>query len=414
MIQINKEILFLSPNFPEPGGIEMVTDMLADFFCAQGLPTHILTMKHDVSQVYSPDNGLLKVATIPGTLNDAENRTFIQNYIQENGIHTVINQGTFSNFYLGWEMPRKVHIINTLHGKPFWEMDAVYHAPYPILWNEYASTVEKFKGLIKKSLIHLYPGLAFPTLNKAYRAQIEAASRYVVLDTSFKHLLEQKLYRGVPQPKIACIENPMSNRQVDLEPKNKTVLFVGRLIRISKRVDRLLKIWKIVAPMHPDWSLTIVGDGPDKARLIRLSNKMNLLRVAFTGMQSTSAYYKKASILCLTSSFEGMPLVVREAQQYGTVPIVYESSPAMVHLIENGVDGIIVQAFKQKQFVHALDQLMSDEGYLKKLSSNAHHALEEKCKNQLEEIGGKWLTLLEELEHDTGNSPKPATTQTFI
>jgi glycosyltransferase involved in cell wall biosynthesis len=414
MSQNNKNILFLSSNFPEPGGIEMVTNMLADYFCTHGILTHILTMKKNVAQVHSQNNALLKIVSMPGTLNDAGNRAFIQNYMLENGIQSVINQGAFSNFYLDWETPWKLHTINTLHGKPFWEMDAVCHATYPMIWNEYGSKSEKIKGLLKKSLIHLHPGLAFPTLKHAYRVQIEAASRYVVLDPSFKRLLEQKLYKGVPHPNIVCIENPMPDRQVTLEQKNKTVLFVGRLIRSSKRVDRLLKMWKIMEPLHQDWSLTIVGDGPDKARLVGLSNQLNLERVEFTGTQPASAYYKTASILCLTSSFEGMPLVVRDAQQYGTVPLVYDCSPAMKNLIENRVDGIIVQAFKQKQFVHALDQLMSDDGYLKKMSLNAHQSIKVKCKDHLEVVGNKWLALLEELEHNTGNSPKSTTTQTFI
>ena len=86
----------------------------------------------------------------------------------------------------------------------------------------------------------------------------------------------------------------------------------------------------------------------------------------------------------------------------------------MKNLIENRVDGIIVQAFKQKQFVHALDQLMSDDGYLKKMSLNAHQSIKVKCKDHLEVVGNKWLALLEELEHNTGNSPKSTTTQTFI
>src|SRR5574344_1419247 len=89
MSQNNKNILFLSSNFPEPGGIEMVTNLLADYFCTHGILTHILTMKKNVAQVHSQNNALLKIVSMPGTLNDAGNRAFIQNYMLENGIHTV-------------------------------------------------------------------------------------------------------------------------------------------------------------------------------------------------------------------------------------------------------------------------------------------------------------------------------------
>lgn len=63
----------------------------------------------------------------------------------------------------------------------------------------------------------------------------------------------------------------------------------------------------------PDWHLDIVGDGPDAAALKELAERLRLSNVSFEGFRNPAPYYRRASIFCMTSTFEGFGLVLPEA-----------------------------------------------------------------------------------------------------
>ena len=82
----------------------------------------------------------------------------------------------------------------------------------------------------------------------------------------------------------------------------------------------------------PDWKLNIIGNGPDLDYLKKRANKMNLERIFFVGHQDPEPYYKRAKIFCMTSSYEGVPLVISEAQNYNVFPILFNSFATILFL----------------------------------------------------------------------------------
>ena len=107
----------------------------------------------------------------------------------------------------------------------------------------------------------------------------------------------------------------------------------------------------------PDWSLVIVGDGPDAKRLKSLAK--GLPRVSFEGYQSPIEYYRHASALCLVSEYEGFPLCLIEAQSHGVVPISMDMCEGVRSIVgTDGTAGILtpkgdVQAFADKMLEFA-------------------------------------------------------------
>lgn len=55
-----------------------------------------------------------------------------------------------------------------------------------------------------------------------------------------------------------------------------------------------------------------------------------------------------ASILCMTSTIEGLPMVLLEVMAAGCVPIVYGSFAAAEDVITNGENGYVVEPFCKK------------------------------------------------------------------
>lgn len=103
--------------------------------------------------------------------------------------------------------------------------------------------------------------------------------------------------------------------------KQNILLYVGRLSYADKRVDRLLSVWKNFNLSIPiGVSILSVTENTEKTwkNIRRISFETNF----FMGHQNPEPFYKKSKIVCLTSTHEGMPMVVNEALAYGCIPVV--------------------------------------------------------------------------------------------
>lgn len=96
-------------------------------------------------------------------------------------------------------------------------------------------------------------------------------------------------------------------------------IYVGRLSG-EKHIERILCSF---AQTPPCATLQIIGDGPERDSLHRLAESLGLSgRVEWTGwVKDAWAEVQEASALVLTSSSEGLPLVLLEAAARG-VPLI--------------------------------------------------------------------------------------------
>lgn len=139
--------------------------------------------------------------------------------------------------------------------------------------------------------------------------------------------LKSKIH-NIPNP---C---PFDLQEFDFSKKNENmVIAVGRLTKV-KGFDRLLLAWAEISSYCPEWSLKILGDGEDRETLIAISNRLNISNsVEFISHTSDiQDYYKRASVFCLSSRYEGFPMVLLEAAAFG-VPVVSfdcENGPAEI------------------------------------------------------------------------------------
>lgn len=173
--------------------------------------------------------------------------------------------------------------------------------------------------------------------------------------------------------KLFYIPNPNSFAPEEIPkelPKSSLVLYVGRFDYGQKRTDRLLRVWQRIQSRHPDWSLALVGGGGDRdvSDLRQLARELSLDRVSFEGVQSPRLYLERASILASTSSYEGLPLVMLEALQYGVVPIAFDSYAALGDLTDGGKYGVRIHPFDLSAYADALSALMDDTELRERMS----------------------------------------------
>ena len=150
---------------------------------------------------------------------------------------------------------------------------------------------------------------------------------------------------------------------------------MGRLDYVQKRVYRVIDTWNYLEERFPDWRLTIVGDGEDRENLENHVKCLDLKRISFEGFQNPLEYYKRASMLLLTSDFEGFGLVIVEGMSYGVVPFVYGSYPAVYDIIDDKKNGFILpmteDGYDAAQMAEKMAEVMRSPEKWLQLSKNA-------------------------------------------
>lgn len=235
---------------------------------------------------------------------------------------------------------------------------------------------------------------------RKYQKVYHWADAYGVLCQSFKERLTENL--NLPADNKVCVlpnSVPLPTN-VNLD-KEKIILYLGRFAHIQKRVDRLLRIWKIVQPQLPDWKLEIVGGGVEDVSLRAMATTLELKNIAFEGpTNQAKKYYDKASILCMTSSYEGWPLVLAEAQANGVVPILYNSFTAVTAVVSSKEEGVLIEPFDEEAYAKALVALAKDDERRKRMQLRV---IEKAKTYSIDNTGAAWLQMVRRiLNEDRG------------
>lgn len=154
--------------------------------------------------------------------------------------------------------------------------------------------------------------------------------------------------------------------------ENKTVIAVGRY-SYQKGFDRLISAWHRVCQQKNDWTLHLVGDGELREELQKQIEELNLGDKVILGKAVTDmpTVYQEASILAMTSHYEGLPMVLLEAQAAGLPIVSFECKCGPKDVIEDGVDGFLVKEGDTDALAEKLLLLMDDEMLRKKMGGVA-------------------------------------------
>ena len=135
-------------------------------------------------------------------------------------------------------------------------------------------------------------------------------------------------------------------------------IWVGRLVA-HKQVERLVE----AVALTPRVTLHVVGDGPQRATLVKLIARLNVgERVTLLGGLAHAEVMRElaeADALLLASDYEGLPHVVIEALSVGT-PIVGPPVGGTRELLRDGETGIQLTEPTIEEFAHALARLRDD------------------------------------------------------
>lgn len=200
---------------------------------------------------------------------------------------------------------------------------------------------------------------------------------------------------------IQVIYNPMSfipKKEVNINSKQ--ILAVGRLCK-QKGFDLLIEIWNSIIKENKDngYYISIYGSGPDEEDLNKKINDYGLNNsiTIYKPIRNIEDIYYNTSIFCLTSRYEGLPMVLIEVMSCGIVPISFKCPCGPFDIIINQYDGILVDCFDIDNFKNSLIDLINNSEKRKVIGSNAKNTIKKKFStpfimNQWNELFCKLIT----------------------
>ena len=188
----------------------------------------------------------------------------------------------------------------------------------------------------------------------------------------------RRFFSAAIQARTSVIPNPVLPaerlREVGPAPSasGKVALALGRLSK-EKGFDLLIDAFARIAPDHPEWSLEIWGEGPERPLLERRVSEKSLSgRVRLPG-QTPSPQEKllRSDLFVLSSRFEGFPNALCEAMACGLPVVAFDCPSGPRQIVRDGMDGILVAPDDAVALAEGMNRLMGDPELARRLASRA-------------------------------------------
>ncbi|MEX1045984.1 MAG: glycosyltransferase [Actinomycetota bacterium] len=133
--------------------------------------------------------------------------------------------------------------------------------------------------------------------------------------------------------------------------------------------ELLFRAMRRVSDSLPSAQLLIVGDGPEREPLTRLSGELRL-NVEFAGqVRDPRPYMARSHVVALCSEYEGFPNALLEAMASGR-PVVATKGGGTSELVRDGVDGLLVEG-DPRELASAILLLLQDGELLERMAAAA-------------------------------------------
>lgn len=170
------------------------------------------------------------------------------------------------------------------------------------------------------------------------------------------------IYHGIEVDKYAGWDSD-NNLKKDLGIEE-GVSVVGNIGRFEpqKAVDDFLKAARIVKNKTPNVNFLVVGDGPLRNDMGKLSMQLGIKDVVlFTGWKKNlKEYIGIMDIICMPSLWEALPFLLLEAMAMKK-PIVATSVGGIPEVVDNGKTGILIPPSRPEDMARAIINLIGNK-----------------------------------------------------
>ena len=404
-----------------PGGAQKVALLAAGFFMAKGWRVRLVTMLPGPRQAHAIPEGLLVTDLAPAVdalwKRDHWNRSVLargRRYLApKRRLHRLTARlvmgplvGLLEPVQPGqrhWRSRLLRWCVQGIDGPPSFELERLLqrHAPKRVVsflsrtnmricsalwWRDCHLVVSERNDLRKQELPFPWP--RFRRLLYR-RADVLTANTSGVMDSLVPLFQARQLAllpNPLPMPVVPAAAGTARDRQ--------GVVTVARLVP-QKGIDVLIRALAQTVGAARDWTLTLVGDGPEREALERQVQQAGLQeQVQFLGFRSDpQTFLLQAGVFVLPSRFEGMPNALLEAMAAGLAVVVTDASPGPLEVVVNGVSGLVVPTDDPSALADALDRLAADPPLRERLGVAARNTLRQ---SDWPVVGPIWESLVDQ------------------
>jgi glycosyltransferase involved in cell wall biosynthesis len=261
------------------------------------------------------------------------------------------------------------------------EADVIHtHMYAPLLYTVLARPTAGFP-----TVVHTEHSLEYLLENRHYRLMLPwmaaATRRFVVLGERMRRYYVETI--GVARDRVSIVPNgvailPAADAAARAEARAALGLsrrfVVGAVGRLApeKNLSLLLAAFKQATRSGDDAALLIVGDGPEREKLVRETDALGISRsVRFVGWRDNVAKLLPAlDVYALSSHAEGLPLAMLEAMSAG-IAVVATTVGDIRDVVQDGVTGRLVPEGDASRFASALRDLRDDAELRRQLGIQA-------------------------------------------
>ena len=339
------------------GGIERAFTSLANYFASQKIQVSIILL-FKTSQFYDLDSRI-KIFS------------------------PTINRKDFNKYsYALWLLPYLTDSIKKSNSNVVLSFNEWYN-PYVI-----TATI----GLNIPIFVtdRMSPDLKLNKINTLARKIVYKKAAGVIAQTNYA---ANKIKQNANPENIVVIPNPVNVIDIITGNKRKSIVSLGRL---SKEKGHKYLIEAFSKIKTNEWELNIIGDGPEKKELLKMSIDLCIGKsVNFHGhLKEFSYIMSEAQIFVLPSLSEGFPNALIEAM---SVPLACISTNCVAgpsDIIKNNNNGILVNVADSEDLAKKLSILIKDEELRNYLATNAYQIRSEL---KFENIAEKYLQFMESI-----------------
>lgn len=181
--------------------------------------------------------------------------------------------------------------------------------------------------------------------------------------------------QGFSENRIAVIPNGVDSSRFRPVPgrehSHTRIVFAGSLTA-TKGVDVLIDAFAGLRQEHALFGLDIFGSGPLQKSLHEKAVQLGIaVDVRFHGVVADiERYLDNSCVFVQPSLVEGMSNVILEAMAAG-LPVVSTRTGAAAEIIQDGVNGLLVDAGSSEQIRDAIVRIVSDEDFAQRIGIEA-------------------------------------------